>query len=415
MRKTLTEPKIQKDVSSKPTSKTKDEKAFIALKAIYDDEGQMSRNPKILASRANTSQAAATRYLKSLAASQVMAQPIKPNKKLYVPTAGASGLYLADTVFFKDYASQNKQRGAILTIIGINTRYSYSRAIITNPNAKSRGVDSAKTTEAMKSILAENAEDAKLKPFLKITAMKTDNGPENQGTFTKLLEQKGIKHIRLESMTHERLARLDRFHGSLRNLIGQVMAKNNNNVWYIYIGAIIKNYNHSRHDSLSRALFKSTSPASLTAKDELALMKHDYDLTQKIRAEVPKWPQGTKVRLLYSRTNKGGLEKMATKSNNQSFTSEVYEIQERTGPNSYRVNTVGKDPRIWPYHALQVVSAGTIEQPAAKKVNKAVVSAKRMENLNISGPEKRGLALNYKRRQTIKTRSSTEGDTAKKK
>jgi len=356
-----------------------------------------------LAERAGTTQAAAKRYLDSLASVQVTKQVAPASKILYVPTFGPTGRYLADTIYLRDYAGVNQKRGAIFTLLAINSRYSYSRPIVMS--GKSLGVTAEKTAEAFKSILEENERDAKTHPFKRITSLMSDGGAENLGSLATLLKAKNISHIKLEAYTHERLARLDRFHGSLRMLIGQKSAAENNHVWFPFFNDLMENYNTRRHESLSKALFRSASPASVSQDDEIFLQRQDARKTAEIRAAVPDWPPGTNVRLLVSRTNKGAKEAMRTKSNDQSFTSQVYQIVKRNGPNSYQVNTTGLDPRVWPYHALQVVAAGTVEQPAAKKVNKAVVSAKRMEAQSISGEEKKGLALQYKRRPTMTTRS----------
>jgi hypothetical protein len=234
----------------------------------------------------------------------------------------------------------------------------------------------------------------------------SDGGAENQKELKTLLTAKKIEHIQLEAYTHERLARLDRFHGSLRMLIGEMFASNNNHVWFPFFNEIMENYNTRRHESLSRALFKSTSPASITADEEKFLQTQDAKKTAQIREQVPDWTPGTNCRLRYSFTNKGAKEEVRAKSNDQSYTSEVYQVVKRAGPNSYEINTKGLDRRVWPYHALQVVAAGTVPQPVAKKVNRAVATAKRMESQNISGPEKRGLALSSKRRPTMTTRSA---------
>ena len=331
---------------------------------------------------------------------------MKPNEILYVPTFGPTGRYLCDTIYLRDYAGVNQKRGAIFTLLAINSRYSYSRPLVMNPGSGKRGVSAAKTSEAFKSILEENERDAKKDPFKRITSLVSDGGAENQKELATLLRAKKIEHIQLEAYTHERLARLDRFHGSLRMMIGELFAANNNNVWYPFFDSLMENYNTRRHESLSKALFKSTSPASVSASDEKFLQTQDAKKTAQIREQVPDWSPGTNVRLRYSFTNKGAKEEVKAKSNDQSYTSEVYQVVKRAGPNSYEINTKGLDRRVWPYHALQVVAAGTVPQPVAKKVNRAVVAAKRMESLSISGPEKRGLALVSKRRPTMTTRSA---------
>ena len=99
--------------------------------------------------------------------------------------------------------------------------------------------------------------------------------------------------------------------------------------------------------------------------------------------------------------------KMGTKLNDQTFTSKVYKILGRSGPNSYEVNTTGNDAKFWPYHALQVVNVGTTKaQPTQKKVNKKVVSAQRLESRNIS--------LEEQKANVVGTRLRSVGTRAKK-
>ena len=396
-----------KDVKqSKETKDTKNVESFAKLKLTYDNPKLMTKNVEDLAQRAGTTQASAKRYLDSLASTQVSKQVAPASKLLYVPTFGPTGRYLADTIYLRDYAKVNNNYGAIFTLIAANSRYSYSRPIVMNPGSRSRGVSAAKTAEAMISILEENARDSKTHPFKKITSLVSDGGAENQKELAALLRARNIEHIKLESYTHERLARLDRFHGSLRMLIGQKFAAENNHVWYPFFDALMENYNTRRHDSLSRALFRSASPASVSADEETFLQRQDAKKTAAIREQVPAWAPVTNVRLRYSYTNKGAKEEVRKKSNDQTYTSEVYQVVKRAGPNSYEINTDGLDRRVWPYHALQVVAAGTVVQPVASKtVNRKVVTAKRMEAQSISGEEKKGLALQYKRRPTMTTRS----------
>ena len=82
-----------------------------------------------------------------------------------------------------------------------------------------------------------------------ITKLRTDGGPEFAGAFSTLLERRGIAHERTGAGTHERLARLDRFHGTLRRMIGEHFALTRSHVWEDVLPALIHNYNE---DSLPR-------------------------------------------------------------------------------------------------------------------------------------------------------------------
>jgi hypothetical protein len=192
-------------------------------------------------------------------------------------------------------------------------------------------------------------------------------------------------------------------------LIGELFAKNNNHVWYTYLDAIMSNYNTRPHTTLTKILKRPTSPFEVTESDESRLQIHDAAVKESVKLKVPDYAPGTHVRLLMRRTSEGAkAQKLGTKLNDQTFTSKVYQILARAGPNSYEVNTTGNDAKIWPYHALQVVNmATTVAQPASKKVNKKVVSAKRLESMNISEAEQKANIVPTKTRASkVSTRSS---------
>jgi hypothetical protein len=372
------------------------------LRIIYENPATTTKNKKILAARAGTKQAEAEKFLKSLAAVQVTQKALPSSKIHYVPTAGPTGLYLCDVIYLKDYAGVNKKRSAIFTVMNINTRYAYSRAL-TSP------ITSKKAADSLKSILTEINKEGKKQSWKKMKILRSDGGAENLGELQNVLKERGIEHEKLEARTHERLARLDRFHGSLRKLIGEVFARNNNNVWYTYLDDLMINYNTREHETLTKILKVGTSPSQVTESDESRLQIHDAKRKEEVRLKVPDYAPGTHVRLLMRRTSEGAkAQKMGTKLNDQTFTSKVYQILARAGPNSYEVNTTGNDAKIWPYHALQVVNmATTVPQPVAKKVNKKVVSAKRLEALNISEAEQKANMVSTRTRSSkVSTRSS---------
>ena len=118
------------------------------LKSIYDDPATTTKNKRILARRAGTKQVEAEKFLKSLAAVQVTQKALPSSQIHYVPTSGPSGMYLCDVFYLKDYLGKNQKRSSVFTVMNINTRYAYSRAL-TSP------VTSKKAADALKSILTE--------------------------------------------------------------------------------------------------------------------------------------------------------------------------------------------------------------------------------------------------------------------
>lgn len=69
----------------------------------------------------------------------------------------------------------------------------------------------------------------------------------------KLLRGLDIAHTKGEPFTHERLGRLDRFHPTLRRMIGDLFAATDSHVWFPYLQDIIMNYNTRPHRGLKPA------------------------------------------------------------------------------------------------------------------------------------------------------------------
>jgi hypothetical protein len=166
------------------------------------------------------------------------------------------------------------------------------------------------------------------------------------------------------------------------------MARTNSDVWYKSLQQLTESYNTRPHRTLSSILLSPTAPVDVTAKQEEKLRDFDLAAARDLRIATPSLPPGTLVRLLVARTNAGVRNVMAKKANDLTWTRETFAIVKRHGPNAFRVATTGKDPRVWPIHSLKVVGAATVEPAAAgPTVNRSVVSAKRLEALNISGEE----------------------------
>ena len=66
------------------------------IKAIFEDPKTTTRNPELLAKRANVSIKAATSFLQDQHGSQIRKQH-RADKTSYVPTGGVRGLYLTDS------------------------------------------------------------------------------------------------------------------------------------------------------------------------------------------------------------------------------------------------------------------------------------------------------------------------------
>ena len=346
------------------------------LLEVYKDPKQTSRNPVTLAKRAGVTTAEARAFLRDREEAQVRRRKAR-KPAIFAPTGDERGVWLGDTIYLKDYESVNKGRGAIFTILETNSRFVYARAL-TAPT-------SAQTAAALEDILIENSEEKKVAPILKL---RTDGGPEFAGAFSTALEKRGIQHEKTGAGTHERLARLDRFHGTLRRMIGEMFAVRGSHVWVDALQELIHNYN-SRPNRGLVAAGRKLAPVDIGPKEETLLRADDLARAKEVREEVDESgiKPGTRVRLLYSRTKAGSKDKFA-KSHENLWTTEIYSVAERAGPNSFIVDVGPGEVPVWPLHSLQVVDkALRSAAPEGPRVDKAVVRAQRLESRNISDAE----------------------------
>ena len=85
-------------------------------------------------------------------------------------------------IYLKKYAGVNKKRTCILTLLGVNSRFVYARALT--------AADSKKTAEALTEILAQNDQDVRGGVIARIEAIRSDGGGEFKGEFAALLEER---------------------------------------------------------------------------------------------------------------------------------------------------------------------------------------------------------------------------------
>ena len=70
------------------------------------------------------------------------------------------------------------------------------------------------------------------------------------------------------------------------------------------------------------------------------------------------------------------------------WTTEIYDVVARAGPNSFIVDVGRGEVPVWPLHSLQIVrKALRSASPEGVRVDKAVVRAERLESRNISPEE----------------------------
>ena len=348
----------------------------MSLVSVYADPERTTRNAGVLATRAGVSLSEAKAFLRDQAASQVRKRVVRPTAASFAPTGDVYGTWAADVMFMSDYAGVNNAQTCILTLLELNSRYVYARGLT--------AATSAKTAEAMSDILEQNVKDYEMKknaaPIIKL---RTDNGGEFAGAFAKLLTEEGIEHDHAEAETHTRLARLDRFHRTLRMMLGELFSVKDSHVWYNVLPQLIANYNARP----SRAL-AGKAPKDIGPEEETKVRDADYERAANIGSETDNTDigAGTKVRLQYSKTKAGGKDKWA-KAHENTFTTKIYTVLERAGPNSFLVDVPPGEIKVWPLHRLQIVKKAFGGAESGPKIDKPVVRAQRMERRNISPEE----------------------------
>ena len=350
-----------------------------SIKSVFDDPRTTSRNPTTLAKRAGVSPKVATAFLRDQASSQITKRATKPPEEDYAPTGGARGEWLADVIYLREYAGVNQKRECVLTLLGVNSRYVYARAL-TKATA-------AKNAEALADILEQNRQDSRGRGVVApIEVIRSDGGPEFSGEFAALLKDRGIVLEKGQPGTHARLGRLDRYHGVLRRQIGEVFAARNSHVWVDVLQDLVHNHNESPSRALNAA-GRGTSPADVGPDEEELLRLADLSRAAMLRQRVDQLhiEPGSKVRLLTAALKNAPK---FVKGQEATWTPELYTVVGRAGVNTFHIDVPSGENAIWPFHALQVVKKALGQsKPAGAKINRAVVSAKILEARNISEKE----------------------------
>jgi len=354
----------------------------MTLKSVYEDPRTSTRDPALLAKRAGVTVGSAKSFLRDQTSSQVAQQWRKPaaSSGVYAPTGAPPGHWQADVIFFEDYQGANDRRKAMLTVLHTTTRYAVVRPLL---SAKAE-----KTAEAMRSILEELA-GSPTSRRKEIKVLRVDGGGDFKKSFASLMREQGIELEIGEPNTHYRLARTDRFHKTLRQRIGEHFERADTHRWISALPDIVRNYNSTPHRTLTELLGLSTAPSQVTAAQERVIRRAESVQASEIRARVDRLGivPGTQVRLLISRTREGGRDKHA-KSQRRVWTSELYSVLARNGPNSFIVDVLAGDVKVWPFYALQVVKKSLKSIPSGgEKVDVKVERAKKLETRNISVEE----------------------------
>jgi hypothetical protein len=250
--------------------------AAVARRPTFD---LVYKNPKLglrrsapaLAKATGRTQAAAREYLRTAVSAQAQKAWRRPPPSAYSSTGGPTGEYQADTVHLHELESVNNGHMAILTLVEATTRYAYARAL--------KSGSAADAAVALYSILQENAEDGA--PIIR--SLVIDGGGEFKGAARALLDRYHIKVNLAAAHTHQRLARVDRYHRTLREQIGRLIStRSGRPVWHDKLPSLVTGYNNAKHRTLGM------SPSQMNAMPAAAQALRQVDRTRalKVRKDV---------------------------------------------------------------------------------------------------------------------------------
>jgi hypothetical protein len=129
-------------------------------------------------------------------------------------------------------------------------------------------------------MLDENAEDGA--PIVR--SLVIDGGGEFKGSTRGLIDRYHIKVNVAAARTHQRLARVDRYHRTLREQIGRLMASRGDHRWADQLPELVEGYNSATHRTLGM------SPVEMNALPSAARALRTVDRKQarKVRKAVTK-------------------------------------------------------------------------------------------------------------------------------
>jgi len=343
----------------------------MTLRSVYDDPATSTRDPKLLAERANTTLKSAQAFLTAEASAQsaVSYRRPKSNSTLahssYAPSGAPEGHYQADVIAFELYKGVNKKRKFILTVLHTTTRMAYARGLLDRK--------SWRVAEAFDDIL-RNDKLMSERRQRKIKVLRVDGGGEFKDEFAQLCARRHIQLERAEAYTHYKLSRTDRFHRTLRKRIGEHFERENTHDWMSALPAIVANINSTPHATLSDILGRQASPQSITAKEEDAIRANEGLRAVEVKQQTDDLgitPGQTRVRLLFNNTKEARKTGGSFRKKGMApvWTSESYMVLSRNGVNSWVVDVPPGEVTIWPSYTLRVV--GTAEKQSEAKNKKS--------------------------------------------
>jgi len=337
------------------------------LKQIYNNPALTTNNPVLLALRADTTVEKANEFLDDSPAVQMRRRFQRPPQDEMIPAGGPPGHYQADLMMLADYGGVNNKMKMLLTVLNTATRYVYARPL---PNKKAKTIQNAMNrifdgTYYKDAVMNKGL--IKIAPLTGMRILRVDGGTEFKKDLKSYLEEKGIRMEVSVEYRHNWLSRTNRFHRTLRKMIGDHFARKNTHRYVDVLQDIIQNYNNRPHRTLSEIHGISTTPkeakAELVRAYELGVVRAGFvSMLNENAVEV-----GDKVRLLMRMTKKGETGKLNNKSQADVWSREVYDVVERKGSNMFKVDVPRGEIKFWPSYGLQIVR--NVEQPSMGEVD----------------------------------------------
>ena len=176
---------------------------------------------------------------------QIPTQRLQKSRKVkYHKIIGDGTSYQGD-IMFLDNSRNNKGYIGMLTFINNSTRYAYAYPIKTR-----------NTTEILTNLrhFVEHLPNG-------ITNITTDNEFYNNTIIKRFFGENNIEQFIEDPNVHSRLAIINRFHRTLRELLNKYFLTYDTDRWIDIIDDIIYNYNNRYHRTLGK------SPAKMTEDD----------------------------------------------------------------------------------------------------------------------------------------------------
>ena len=215
-----------------------------------------------------------------------------------------------------------------------------------------------------------------------------------------MMEEESIELETAEPYTHNWLARTNRLHRTLKEKIKTMFALNGDNIWFPHLASLIDEYNdtpsyafrniealkHPAKTIKGKRYYTPIAPNEVENSGTTFMNKiHDQEKqkAQNIKKyDGARFQVGDYVRLLnnFSKEQIKLNGKFAKKSLQASWTTKVYKIIERTGPNFWRIDKPDGEIKQWASYMLKK----TTEEAHAKQTQPVKKQESQIKKVRVS-------------------------------